>query len=223
MKIEEAEFFLWAAAAVSGFAMGSALVLSSTPVVGAYIGAVMPLIIAVTALITSQKNGESEDRKQDRLLVVTKFVFAFFVSAIIATVVGFFIRPTDSIISNINRDLKILGMKENERVSLIKNMLQSGKLGISASNTRPEGFVLYNAPNTPVGSSGADVQRLTLNVDCAAFPSPPWNPEIIGQMSIHQGGWREVGQTLTEVERIENLNREEKTTVHRAIYGLVGC
>ncbi len=229
MKIKETEFYIWASAVASGVALGGALVLSRTPVVGAYIGAVMPLIIAVTAFLTSEKKGERADDEAKRqladnkLLLVSKFVFAFFIAAIFATVIGFFVRPTDSIISNVDRDLANLNIGPDDRVELIKSMLKSGKLSVSENNTRAEGFVLYTALNTPTKVTTRETNNVISKLNCKDFPSPPWSANVIGQMSTHQSSWKKVGQTLVEIDRLKSLADGDRSILQRLVYGLLGC
>ena len=146
-------FFFWAAAVTSGIAMGGALALSTTPVVAAYIGAAIPLVIAVTAILSRKEHsddGESHFKAFPNSVVaqVSGFVFVFFLATLAAAAVGMSIRPTESLIASVNRDLRDIGItKQKDRTPIIVRMLESGALTITGDNTRSRGAFLYSSPN----------------------------------------------------------------------------
>ena len=220
-------FFFWAAAFTSGIAMGSAVALSRTPVVAAYIGGAIPIVVAIVALLSRPEklDGENPPPKAFSTSVVSQvsgFVFVFFLATLGAAAIGMSIRPTESLIASVDRDLQNIGITEQEnRTATIIKMLESGAFAPTGANTRPQGPFLYYSTNDSVGR--APEAHATDIVDCSKFSAPPWNNETIGRMRTFAGSWTRVATVLTEIERSEFTDHHQRTSIHRAVHALIGC
>lgn len=227
MKVTEKLIFLGAATA-SGIAVGAAMGLSRTPVVAAYVGAAMPLVIAVAASLSRIKIGSKNDISETAhetgspVIEVSKFVLVFFLFGAASTAVAMWARSPESILIDVDQDLKAIGVSEETvRIEIIREAIKSGSLSVTSENTRAEGIFLYSAGTG--GTQPPDTEEKLPAVDCAAFGHPPWSTEKIGSMITMSESWARVGALLSEIERVAGDRPTDRKTLHRAVNALIGC
>jgi hypothetical protein len=203
-----------AAGLTAGLFLGLLIGLSRSPIVGAAITALVPLV----GLIVSRASKGKEEKPLVPLQDTLSFVSVFFAAAIVALMLGLWVRTSSTPIVAFKGDLLAAGFSEEKAKELIAESLRKGAL--VPANT--SATALYSAGPSdrttvaePARSGGANCSDYNPGL-------PPYNAEAIaGMRQSRVAAWRDAGELLEALGRSAEAATEQGKALQTRLRRLV--
>lgn len=199
-----------AAGLAAGSFLGLLIGLSRSPIVGAAITVLVPVVGFFASGLSRSKDQNPIVSLQDTLT----FILTFFLAALVSLSLGLWIRTSSTPIIAFKGDLLAAGFSEAASKEIVAESLKKGTL--IPSNTTAVGFYSSKPPEaTPA------LQPIAPSpTNCTKFDpgSPPYSNDAIEKMRVADvPAWRDAAELLQAISRIPAADSAVTVQLHTKI------